>query len=173
MRPKLSTLPVMTAPVVTFVSLNTLQVARAIAPLPDHESHKKILRLIRAGAGDISGLRGFHLRLCEAQDSVQFTVSRGRTELLTALLTAGGCDCQFARLRSWLWHQRPPARCQRWHSALITSLNPQTAPWLATLYRREIQDIALHEVVALVVFQRSLIAVLLSRSPACPKGKMI
>src|SRR5579864_5394002 len=147
MNPKLSTLPGMTAPEVTFVSLNTLQVARATAPLPDHNAQKRIIRLIQAGAGDISGLCGFQLRLWEAQDSAQFTVSRGRTELLTALLASGGCDGQFARLRSWLLHQRLPARCQRGYSALITSLNPQTVPWLATLYRREIQHLALHEVV--------------------------
>lgn len=151
-------------PSVTFVSLNTRQVARCIAPLPDPDVRRQITRIIQAGAGDIPSLFGFHVRLHQTQGSVRFTVSRGRTELFNGLLAWDGSDSEITRLRSWLSQLRPSAGCQHRPPAGIPALNPEAVPWVATRYQPEVARLALHEAVALVRFQQSLVAVLLAES---------
>jgi hypothetical protein len=164
MTTKLASSSIPSAPEVTFLSLNTRQVARCIAPLPDPHTRRQITRIIQAGAGDIPDLSRFHVRLHQTQGSVQFTFGRGQTELFTALLAWNRSDSEIARLRSWLSQLRRPARSRHWPPAGIPALNPEAVPWVATLYQPEVERLALHEAVALVRFQQSLVAVLLSES---------
>ena len=151
-------------PSVTFVSLNTRQMSRCIAPLPDPDTGRQVARIIQAGAGDIPSLSGFHVRLCRTQGSVQFRVSRGRTELFTGLLARDASDSEITRLRSRLSQLCPAAGCQHRPPAGIPALNPEAVPRVATRYQPEVARLALHEAVALARFQQSLVAVLVTGS---------
>ena len=98
------------------------------------------------------------------QGSVQFTVNRGQTELFNALLAWDGSDSEIARLRSRLSQLRRPAGCRHRPAAGIPALNLEALPLVATRYQPEVARLVLHEAVAMVRFQQSLVAVLLAES---------